>query len=389
MLFRSFNVPIEGHAPLIMNLLLQAYLAAAGPRASDHESSLAEEMIQKVKAGMMIYAPASTFSDTSAAIVAALSAVTDHRLFGFCTDDILPHDLYANGHLSRGMRALIEKGVNPLLVYQMASWNVAQHYGLHGLGAIAPSYLADILLLDNLEQVGVKHVIVDGQIVVQDRKWVVEINEPIAPLVTNTVRIPSGLTEDSFRLHVLSNNDHAQVHGIDMTQIYTKLATLSVSVSNGVIELGNKLSMAAIVPRHGQGTAPSLAVISGFPLEKGAIASTVSHDSHNLAVVGKTPEDMLVAVRHLEQIGGGLVAVIDGKVIADVPLPIAGLMSPLPVPEIAAQLHAFEDTMPQLGLLPNMWFFVIALALPVLPEVRLTDLGLVNVASQEFIPLLA
>ena len=384
----QFGVPIEGHAPGIVDRLLQAYLAAAGPRASDHESWTAVEMLQKVLYGMMVYARDSTFMDTVPEVAKALRSVNDTRMFGFCTDDIFAHHLLDHGHLDRGIRNLIRQGIDPVIAYQMASLNVASHYGIHGLGAIAPGWYADILLIDNLEEVGVQHVIQNGRHVVQDGEWIVAIEEPVPPLLENTVHIPT-LSIDNFRLGVDLPDGRVRINAIDMSELLTRGIVLEVSVNNGFVELADGQTMAAIVPRHGQNTPPSLAVLSGYKLRRGSVASTVSHDSHNMAIIGTNPSDMLVAAQHLAEIGGGLVAVVDGLVIAEVPFPIAGLMSPLPVPEIAEQVRAFEAAMPQLGLPPAFPVHLIALALPVFPEVRLTDMGAVNVATQEFIPLLA
>jgi len=375
------GVPIEGHAPGLMGSDLQAYLAATGPRSSDHESLDAEEMLQKVQAGMMVYARYSTFRDTTPAITQAIGHVSDHRLFGFCTDDIMPHDLLSYGHLDRGMRALIACGVNPLVVYQMATINVAQHYGISSLGAIAPGWLADIVLVDHLENVDVRYVIVDGQLVVNNHEWVIPFGEPVPPLLEDTVRIPS-LTVESFALPY----GLTHVHAIDMRQFITELTVVDLP-SDGTLPEG--ISIASIVPRHGQGTSPSLAVLSGYPIEQGAIASTVSHDSHNMAIIGKNITDMLLAALELKRLGGGVTAVLNGAVLASLPLPIAGLMSPLPVQKSAAQIQKLAEVMPQLGLPPVFPINVIALALPAFPGYRITDKGLVEVATQTFIPLTA
>jgi adenine deaminase len=149
------------------------------------------------------------------------------------------------------------------------------------------------------------------------------------------------------------------------------------------------VSLAAVAGRHGQGNPPGLAFVTGYPLSAGAVASTVSHDSHNLAIIGKTPEDLCAAAEFLARFGGGLAAVRDGNVIAELQLPIAGLMSPLPLPDVAQQLTQFEQRMPELGLMPIFPWHLLAMALPVIPSVRLTDLGMVDTITQQFIPMQA
>lgn len=382
------GVPIEGHAPAVIGTNLQAYLAAAGPRASDHESLSGAEMLEKVRAGMMVYARGSSFLDTIGGIAEALRQVHDTRYFGFCTDDIFPNELLRTGHLDFGMRRLIQQGVDPVTVVQMATLNVAQHYGLHGIGAVAPGWLADLLILESLEDVRVKDVIVGGTLVVQDGAWVIDVQEPVPSLLTNTVRVPA-VSEESFQIRTDVSNGRVTLNAIDMSGLLTTLRKVELATdAEGRVIFGDGTAIAAIVPRHGQGTAPNVAPTINYPIQ-GAIGSTISHDSHNLALIGSNSRDMLLAVRELERVGGGLVAVNDGRIVALVELPIAGLMSPLPVDEIAARVTAFEEAMPELGLPPIFPFGLVVMALPVYPEVRITDMGMVDVATQQFVPVLA
>lgn len=383
-----FGVPIEGHAPGVVGRDLQAYLAAAGPDSSDHESLFWEEMVQKVKGGMMVYARASTFRDGTPDIARAMQEVKDHRLFGFCTDDILPHHVVERGHLDYGLKQLIAQGVEPVTAIQMATINVARHYGLPGIGAIAPGWEADLLLLDDLDKVSVRHVIVAGDLVVADRSLVVDISEPVPPLLENTVRIPE-LTAEDFVIQLGEHTGPVTVNAIDMSDIFTKGIQIEIPCEGGRprYPLPENVTVAAIVPRHGQNTPPSLAFIWGYPLAEGALASTISHDSHNLAILGKNPEDMLAAAAEMRAMGGGLVAIKDRQAIARVALPVAGLMSPEPVEQVAKEVVHFEQALPQLGLPAAFPIHLVAMALPVIPQVRITDKGVVDVATQMFIPL--
>jgi adenine deaminase len=383
------HIGIEGHAPGVMGKHLQAYAAAIGPIGSDHEATMTDEMLEKVRSGIMIYARSSTFLDDSANTAAAIKQVKDTRMFGFCTDDIMPHHL-GRGHLNYGLRRLIKEGIDPITAIQMATINNAQHYRLYGLGAIAPGWLADIVLLDSLEHINARYVIVDGEVVARDGKLVANIQEPVEPLTMNSVRIVEGLTADDFR-RLGSGSGPVRFNAMNMASIFTTLDEVTAEVEDGLLKLPlpEGVAIAAIVPRHGQGKLPSLCLTTGYALKRGAVASTVSHDSHNLVIVGKNPQDMLAASKEIHRAGGGLTAVLDGKVLSTVPLPIAGLMSPLEVEKIGGILDQYEASLPELGLPQAFPIDLLALALPVIPQVRLTDFGLVDIVSQTLIPVIA
>jgi adenine deaminase len=271
----------------------------------------------------------------------------------------------------------------------MATLNVAQHYGLWGLGAIAPGWLADIVLLEDLEKVRVRHVITGGKVRVWDKTLVEPVRQPLPPLLENTVRIPATLTPMSFIPHS-EHNGKVRFHAMDLSNVTdTRLTTLELMVENGQVKfpLPEGVALAAVLGRHGQNQPPSLAFITGFPIHQGAIASTVSHDSHNLVMIGRQPEDLLEAALSLNKMGGGLVAILEGKLVASLPLPIAGLLSPLTVAEIAAQENSLKSTIATFGLPPDATAALLFMTLPVIPQVRLTDHGLVDVLAQQIIPL--
>ncbi len=383
------GVPIEGHGPGLTGRTLQAYLAAAGPRCSDHESLDTANMLEKIRAGVMVYARISSFLDSPDELAEAIRSVADPRLFGFCTDDLHPGFLIEKGHLDYGMRTLIAAGVDPLTVYQMATINVAHHYGLWGLGAIAPGWLADIVLLEDFEKVQVRHVITGGRVRVWDKTLVEPVQQPLPPLLENTIRIPGNLTPMSF-IPRSKRNGNIKFHAMDLSDVTnTRLITLELTVEDNQVKfpLPGEVALAAVVGRHGQNRPPSLAFVTGFSIQKGAIASTVSHDSHNLVMIGRRPEDLLQAALSLKEMGGGLAVVDQGKLVASLPLPIAGLLSPLSLPEIAAQEKTIKSTLATFGLPPGATAALLFMTLPVIPQVRLTDLGLVDVLAQQIIPL--
>jgi adenine deaminase len=384
------GVPIEGHAPFIIGQNLQAYVAAIGPSSSDHESQGYEEMLEKVKAGMMVYSRASTFLDGTPEIVKAMREVADTRMLGVCTDDVMPHHLLNFGHLDYSIRRLIMEGVNPVIAFQMATINVAQHYGIKGLGAIAPGWLADIVVLKDLENVIAEYVIADGKIVVDEGKLVVDIQEPVPPILINSVQIPE-ITEESFVPMAPIDSGNVTVNAIEMCGLLTDIIQVEIPCreSHVIFPLPAGLTIASVIPRHGQNTSPSLAIVSGYPLKDGAVASSVSHDSHNLIVIGTNPYDMYVAIKRMVDIGGGFVAAKSGKVIGEVALPIAGLMSTLTVEDIAKEIQKFEDALPLIGLASAIPFALMLLALPVIPKARITDKGIADVFAQHLIPFFA
>ncbi len=212
------GVPIEGHGPGLTGRMLQAYLSAAGPRCSDHESLDSANMLEKVRAGTMVYARVSSFLDAAGELAQAINSIPDPRMFGLCTDDLHPGFLLEKGHLDHGMRTLIDAGVDPLTIYQMASINVARHYGLWGLGAIAPGWLADIVLLDDLEKVQVRHVITNGQLRVWEGQLIESLRQPMAPLLENTVRIPANLSEVDFTPRAAQDGMH-RFHAMDLSDV--------------------------------------------------------------------------------------------------------------------------------------------------------------------------
>ncbi|MCE5207132.1 MAG: amidohydrolase family protein [Chloroflexi bacterium] len=383
------GLPIEGHAPGVNGRFLQAYLTATGPRATDHESLTGENMVEKVRNGAMVYARLSSFSNVTNELARAICSLPDARMFGFCTDDIMPNLLVEFGHLDHGMRSLIAAGVQPVKVYQMATFNVAQHYGFWGLGAIAPGWFADIVLLDDLEQVHVSQVITAGKVIAKNGQLIRPLSEPIPPIMENTVRLPENLSVESF-FPKCSDRDLIKFNAINLSNLHdTRLEVVKLPCKEGQVSfpLPAGVAMAAVVGRHGQGRPPSLAFVTGYPIQAGAIASTISHDSHNLVIIGKTPCDMYAAARALVESGGGLVAIKDGEILNRIPLPVAGLISPLPVHELSRQVIQFIQVLPKLGLPEFFPVTLLDISLPVIPNIRLTDLGLVDIITQQFLPL--
>jgi adenine deaminase len=375
---------LEGHCPLLADRELAAYLAAGVD--SDHECRGWEEMVEKLRAGMWVYGRENTFRRTAAYLARALQAVPLPWNAALCTDDIDPADLLLHGHMDRGVRVLIASGLDPALAVRVATLNGAARYGLHDLGAIAPGKLADIVLVESLADLRARVVLAGGQVVARDGALVSDFPDPAPPPLENSVRV-GALDAASFALTHADGEATLPVMAIDAIRTTTlESATLRFAGGRLAEPLPADLLLVSVVPRHGQPHPPSLALLRGLPLRAGAIATTVAHDSHNLIVAGRTPEEMLTAARAAVAPGGGAVLVRNERILATVRLPVAGLLSTEPVPAIAAEVRAFNDAARALGLGgPSPVLAISSLALPVAPFYRLTDRGLVDTLTQEFV----
>jgi adenine deaminase len=380
---------LEGHAPLLSGRELNAYLAAGVD--SDHEAREWREMVEKLRLGMWIYGRENTFRRGIRDLARALEEVPYPWNVAMCTDDIDPADLLRQGHLDRGVRGLIAAGVDPVLAIRFATLNGAVRYGFADLGALAPGKLADIALVPSLPDLRPTVVLAGGRVVARDGQLVAPIADPVPPPLENTVRLQPLAAED-FGLRAPGRDGAVTLRVIAIDpQRTTTLADATVDFRDGglALPLPDDLVLLSVVPRHGQPHRPSLALLRGLGLQRGALATTIAHDSHNLIVAGRSPTDMLVAVRAVATAGGGAALVADGEVLALVRLPVAGLMAAGSVEEVAAEVRAFNERGRALGLGGTSPVLAISsLALPVSPFIRLTDRGIVDVLRQELVPML-
>lgn len=379
---------LEGHAPLLTGRDLAAYLAAGVD--SEHESRTAAEMVEKLRLGMWVYGRENTFRHTAAFLADALREIPQPWNVALCTDDIDPADLLLYGHIDRGLRVLLDAGVDPAMAIRFATLNGATRYGLSDLGAIAPGKLADIVLVESFADFRARVVLAGGQVVARDGQLVAEFADPAPPPLDNTVRI-GPVSADSFRLRRPGASSDATVKCIDIDAVRTtSLGEVTLRFVGGecALPLPDGVLLLSVVPRHGQAHPPSLALLRGLPLWDGALATTIAHDSHNLIVAGRDPEDMAAAVREVARMGGGVALAVGGEIVARVRLPVAGLMSDAPVEGIAAEVRAFNDVARGLGLGGASPVLAISsLALPVAPFVRITDRGVVDTLMQEYIDM--
>jgi len=381
---------VSGHAPAVRGRALQAYLAAGID--SDHEATTADEMVEKLRAGMTIEGRRGSFLDDTAALAEAVRRVPAAPNVVLCTDDVEASDIIRTGHLDNVVRAAIAAGIDPALAIRFATLHAARRLRQPELGAVAAGRRADLLLLDDLTTMRVATVLVDGRVVARDGRLTVTIDAPPDTYTAgNTVRLPT-LAAADFVLRAPIQNGAVTVNAIDCSEqvMYPRLATRTLSVRDGVVQLEGDVALQAVARRHGASEPPALAPIVGFGLTRGAVASTVSHDSHNLSIVGVNPDDMLLAARTLAASGGGIVAVADGTVLALVELPIAGLLSPLPAEELAPRIDALKAACRGLGVRgDNPMLTIVLTALIVIPSVRMSDRGMVDVVRQELIPVFA
>ena len=379
----------EGHAPHVTGRPLQAYLAAGVD--SDHESRSPEEILEKLRAGMTVYIRESSVSKFADVAAKAWQSVPHASCIAMCTDDIEPDDMLHNGQMNRVVRRAIEEGIHAPLAVRYATLNGALRYGIRDLGAIAPGYRADLVLVDSLESMRVRQVYVEGQHMVADGELISEIRSDAPPLLQNTVRLPE-LVEEDFLTQVPVESGTVELTTIEMTSVGTTVqGSLEVEVRNGRVEtLPEDYVFVSVTGRHGQNQKPFVGILKGSGLRSGAYGTTVAHDSHNLVVAGTNAADMLLAAHTLADCGGGLCLTRDGRILAKVELPVAGLMSPEQVETLGPKVEAFKKEATSMGVAVGNRSAAMAfssLTLTVIPEIRISDLGLVQVDEQRLVPL--
>lgn len=377
---------LTGEAPW-----LNAYIAA-GIRC-DHESVRREDVLNKMRLGM--YAQlreGSAWHDLEETIKCITESKIDTRYAVLISDDTHPHTLIEDGHMDHIVRRAIEEGLDPVTAIQLVTINCAQCYQCdQDLGIVAPGRVADLLLLDNLARVAVEQVIIGGEIVAQNGRLMIPLNPYQYPeQAMKTVNIARPLKPQDFRIESQSASGRTRVRVIQVEEnkTSTRQVIKSLAVRKGVIEPDQvqDVAKAAVIERHHATGTIGLGFVTGFGLKEGAVASTVAHDSHNLLVVGTNDSDMALAANQLARAGGGMIAVRDGEVLAIVPLPLAGLMSLEPVEVVDKQIRKLMQAWRALGCELQSPFMTMALlALPVLPELRLTNRGLIDTLRFEFV----
>lgn len=373
---------VDGHAPMMSGLMLNAY-RAAGP-ATDHEFSTFGEFIEKLRVGMyMLLRVGSAANDIGAILtrIARDKLPTDRLMF--CTDDKHIEHIMREGHINAIARLAVKCGISPVDAVCMASCNAARAYGINDMGAIAPGYRATMVLFDDLEEFSVRDVFVSGKPYKRPAHAAAPRCFAEIPQFYDSVRY-APLTAESFSLFT---DEYADVIKLKDGTLVTELVKRRVNTENGVYMPTARLNKLAVIERHRATGSMSVALVEGFGLAGGAIASSVGHDSHNIIVVGDNDSDMLAAVDALKTCGGGYCAVRGGKTAAILALPIAGLMTDAPISQVIQRQHELLNAAKLMGAYgaSDPLITLSFLALPVIPRVRLTDIGLFDAAEQRFI----
>jgi len=367
---------IDGHAPGVTGRDLNAYIAAGVQ--SDHESVTLEEAREKLARGMRVMIREGSSEKNLEALLPLVTDRTYKRCL-FVVDDRSCVDLLHDGDINAVVRKAIRLGLDPARAIQMATLNAAEHFRLERLGAVAPGYLANLIVLTDLKSLAVESVFHRGELVARDGEALFPANRTRARGLRNTVH-PGPLSMESLRL--APSGDTEYVIEIVPGQIVTHKRKEKVVVVDGAVvpDVGRDILKLAVVERHHATGHIGVALVAGFGLKRGALASSVAHDSHNIVVVGTNDEDMLLAIREIGRLHGGLVVTDGGRVKASLALPIAGLLADGPLEGVVARMENVERAAASLGTKPPSPFSVLSfVALPVIPELRLTDLGLVDV----------
>ena len=369
---------------------LNAYIAS-GIRCC-HESTRAEDALAKMRLGMYaLLREGSAWHDLRVVAKALTEKKVDSRFACLISDDTHPHTLIQHGHLDHIVRRAIEEGIDPITAIQMVTINVAQCFQLdHEMGSVAPSKCADFVLIDDLNACHVTDVFIDGELVAKDGR----ITKEFAPYVYPEKALRSvhldQISAEDFKIPY--EGDCATVHAIEIIPArvgtFDKIVTLPVCDGGIAADPEQDVLKVAVFERHKRTGTVGKGFTKGFGIKRGALAQTVAHDAHNLLVVGSNDEDMALAANTLIECGGGLVAVLDGKVLCIVPLPIAGLMSDKPIDEMSVSIEKMEKTWVEMGsTLPSPFMTMALIPLACLPETRLTNRGLVDCRTFAFIDL--
>jgi adenine deaminase len=374
--------PVDGHAPGLSGHDLCAYISAG--ISSDHECTTEREAKEKLDLGMHIMIREGTAAKNLEALLPVVNERTARRMM-WCTDDRHPQDIL-EGHIDSMVRKAIGAGLDPVIAIQMATINPAEYFRIKTVGAIAPGRKADLVVFSDLDSPYMEAVYSGGVLVAEHGK----VSPDIAP--PEPVLIPPSMNVDTQQidLSIPAANKRIRVMDIVPDQIITGQFIMEATIWQGkaVADISRDLLKIAVIERHTGSGNVGKGFVRGFGLKRGAIASSVAHDSHNIIVVGTNDEDMHAAIRAIVEMGGGLAAVYDKKVCADLALPIAGLMSLEPIPAVRDKIDRLIHAARELGVTLHDPFMTLSfLALPVIPELKITDKGLVDVTRFKIVSL--
>jgi adenine deaminase len=375
---------IDGHAPELKGLDLNAYAAAR--ITSEHECIDIEEARRKLARGMHIHIREGSLTKNLKALAPLIEPHTA-EFCSFVSDDRNSLDLMTKGHIDNMVRDAIEYGVDPVLAIKVASLSTAKHYGLQYVGAIAPGYNADIVVLDSLEKINVEMVFKQGVLVAKNGKMVEEFGVETQPRLRRSVNIHYLEPED---FQVKARGERMNVIGMIPDQVITERFIEEPKVVDGLVvpDIGRDIVKVAIIERHNASEPRSVGFVKGMGIKEGAMVSSIAHDSHNIVAVATNDSDLIQAAIQIVRMQGGIALVKDGKVIESLPLPIAGLMSDQSIEHVSERLNDLKTAAQKLGTpLEEPFMAMSFLSLPVIPKLKITDLGLVDVERFRLVDL--
>lgn len=384
---------VQGHAPFLSGKSLSAYLC--GGATSCHESRTEQEARDKIRSGMYVDARESSISKDVAMLVKGIEDFRYKTNLTLCTDDREADEILESGHMNAVVKSAIDAGMYPIDAIRSATLNNARELGITNLGGIAPNFVADLVLIESLENMNVKAVIYNGELVAEDKKLLTKIEDKSFEIETkNSVHVDK-LTVDDFILKTDIKEGKVKANVIRyFSQLGsgTEIIEEEFEVEDGKVKLSkdSDTKFVIVINRHGKLNTKAIALVKGFGITKGAVGSTVSHDSHNLTIVFDNPEEGLLVANDLIKLGGGLSCAIDNKIKNNLQLSVAGLMSDKEAEEIAVEADAMKKSLREMGIteMKNPLLRIVTLALPVIPAAKMSDLGVIDVLKKELIEVI-
>ena len=381
----------NGHAIGLNPLELNMY--AAGHLMDDHECVTYQELLERLRVGIRVLIREGSSERNGKELLGAVAQhklPTDHLMF--CTDDKHVQDIVREGHISYNVQLAIDAGISPVKAIQMATLNTARHFRMEDrLGSITPGRMADLMLLPNLTQIKPSLVLKDGRIVAENGKAAPAVHKEYPSHLFDTVHVSPAVCEESFAVSAQGSQAKCRIIDLIPDQIINNEQQLWMDIRDGRIETDPQRDILklSVVERYGKNGRVCSAFVKGFQLKNGALASSVSHDHHNIVVVGTNDRDMLCAVRELDRLHGGFAAAVDGGIAASIALPLGGLMSPLSAGEVMSQMERVNAAAAKLGCTMAAPFMTLSfISLPTVPQLGLTDVGLIDVLRHSTCPLI-